>query len=213
MVKVNSPPEKKFSEKKEENWPCCDVIFNLSTDPDSGQRIAFEYKKAVFSNPYEQVKALAEEINKDLIPFGWAIAINPITKEQKFWSIIEENKGKIEKLSLTFNAPNLFKLTNELNDELKEIQKEYNLNKTTVEFENVDGKLKVPEDDNFVKQGVDYITRGGGEYTVTIKGKGRRRSVSSKDNIETKTFDFEDLEISASDPELLKSTIDTIFNS
>ncbi len=211
VLKIISPPEEKFLTKKEENWPCCDLIFNLSNDPLTGQRIAFEYKKAVFQNPYEQVKALADEINKDLIPFGWAIAINPITKEQKFWSIINENQGKIEKLSLTFNAPNLFKLTNALNDELKELQTEFNLNKTTVEFENVDGKLKVPEDDNFIKQGVDYITRGGGEYSVRIKGKGKR-CISSKDNIETKSFEFEDLEVSANNPTTLKTTLDTIFN-
>lgn len=204
------PPEEKFLEKKEENWPCCDVIFNLSKDSLTGQRIAFEYKKAIFSNPYEQVKALAEQINVDLMSFGYAIAINPITKEQKFWSIINENKGKIEGLSLTFNAPNLFGLTNSLNDELKEVQKEFNLTKATIEFENPDGKLIVPENTEIIKQGVDYITRGGGEYSVRIKGKGKR-VISSKDNIETKSFEFEDLEITSSNPEALKGTLDTIF--
>lgn len=210
LIRRNLSPNEQFEETQEENWPYCEILFNLDNDPDKGQKIAFAYKSYIFSSPYEQLKGLADEINSHLMMSGYAIAINPVTKERKFWDLIKENKGKIEKLSLSFNAPNLFNLKNSFNEELKEVQERLNLNKATIEFENTIGQLSVPEDDELIKQGVEYITKGGGEYSVKIKGHGRK-IISSKNNIETKTFDFEDLEVISTSPELLKITIKKIF--
>ena len=211
ILKRNLPPNQKFEETTEENWPHCEILFNLSKDQNKGQRIAFELKSSVFSSPYEQLKAFSDEINSRIMMSGYAISINPITKEQKFWSIVSENKGKMEKLSLTFNAPNLFNLKNTLTEELKEAQDSYKMTKTIVEFENPDGQLAVPEENDFLKQGVDYITRGGGEYSLKIKGRGRK-IISSKDNIETKSFEFDDLEFKTDLPDFIKNLIKQIFD-
>jgi hypothetical protein len=210
LIKRILPPNEQFEETKEENWPYCEVLFNLNKDPDKGQKIAFEYKSYIFSSPYEQLKIFADEINSHLMLTGYAISINPVTKEKKFWDLIKEHKGKIEKLSLSFNAPNLFGLKSSFNEELKEAQKEFNLTKTTVEFENPNGELLIPENAELVKQGVEYITKGGGEYSIKIKGHGRK-VISSKNNIETKTFDFEELEVIAGTPELLEIVLKKIF--
>lgn len=211
IIKKNAPPEEGFSTIKEETWPNCDLVFNLDDDPATGQRIAFEYSKAVFENPHTQIKAFADELNKDLFHSGWAISINPITSERKFWEFINSHKGKIERLTLTFNTPNLFKLNNALNDDLKELEQEYNVNKASLTLENVDGKLALPQDSDLINQSVEYITRGGGEYSVRIKGKGAR-VVSSNDNIKTKSVEFDDLEFFASSPDALKNALDSIFN-
>jgi len=210
LITRNLSPNEQFQETQEENWPYCEVLFNLDKDPEKGQKIAFAFKSYIFSSPYEQLKGLADEINSHLMMSGYVIAISPVTKEKKFWDLIKENRGKIEKLSLSFNAPNLFNLKNNFNEELKEAQDKLNLNKATIEFENTLGQLSVPEDDELIKQGVEYITKGGGEYSLKIKGRGRK-VISSKDNIETKAFDFEDLEIISSTPELLEITIKNIF--
>lgn len=193
-LRKSLPPEKLFEETREEHWPHCNVIFNLDNDSETGQKIIFEFKNNIFASPALQLKKLAEEINPLLMPSQFVLSINPVTESQEFWHIINQNKDKIEKLSFIFNSPNLFNLENDLNEELKGIQKDYLATKATIEFENPDGRLKVPEN-KLTKQGVEYITKGGGEYRVKIRGR-RRTVLSSKGKI--KTRDFPEVEIMGS---------------
>ena len=208
-IKRNSPPDKKFEETHEENWPYCTVIINTNTDNGTGQKIAFEFKSNIFPSPFEQLKHFADEINMHIFSSGYAIAINPITEEKEFWKIVKENENKIEKLTFSFNSPNLFGIKNSLNEDLKDLQKEYSSTKVSLELENPDGKLNIPKND-LTKQSVEYVTQGGGQYALKIKGK-YRKVISSKDNIKTKTFDDLDIHISGSNQETLFSIIDTIF--
>ena len=209
-IKRHLPPEKKFRSQDEESWPFCDVIFNLSGDHEKGQKIAFEYKSGVFSSPNEQLKHLAEKINEELMTYGYVFSVNPVTEEQEFWKIINDNKGKVEKLSFTFNAPNLFGLDNTLNEDLKNASKVYNINRATIELENSDGKLAVPENSELIKQGVEYVARGGGQYAIKLKGRGRRVLESSNKTV-TKTFDLEELDVVTDDGEFAKEILKKIF--
>lgn len=209
-IKKYLSPEKNFKSQDEENWPFCDVVFYLSSDHEKGQKIAFEYKSGVFVSPNDQLKYFSEKINETLMTYGYVLSINPVTEEQKFWKIVDDNKGKIEKLSFTFNAPNLLGLVNTLNNELKNVSKEYNVNKTTIELENSDGQLSVPENSELVRQGVEYVAKGGGQYSIKLKGRGRR-VLKSSNNIVTKNFDFENLDIVTNDGELTKEILKQIF--
>lgn len=211
-LRRNLPPANNFQETTEETWPFCYVLFNLNQDPRTGQKIAFEYKSSVFTNPFEQLKAFSEALNQLLVSSGYFIAINPVTQEQKFWSLIDEYQGRIEKLSFAFNAPNLFGLNNSLNQDLLDAQQRYGLNKATFELENSDGKLNVPKDDPFIKEGAEYITRGGGQYSIKIKGS-VRRVIKSKNNIETKVLNITNLEVEAKNPGIIKNVFDEIFGS
>ncbi|MBP9715063.1 MAG: hypothetical protein KBD52_01055 [Candidatus Pacebacteria bacterium] len=208
-IKRNSPPDKKFEETHEENWPYCTVVINTNTDNGTGQKIAFEFKSNIFPSTFEQLKHFADEVNTHIFSSGYAIAINPITEEKEFWKIVEENEDKIEKLTFSFNSPNLFGIKNSLNEDLKDLQKEYSSTKVSLELENPDGKLNIPKND-LTKQSIEYVTQGGGQYSLKIKGK-YRKVISSKDNIKTKTFDDLDIHINGSNQETLFSILDTIF--
>lgn len=209
-LKRNLPPQRKFEEMREESWPHCIVAFNISDDPNTGQRIVFEVKPYIFSSPYGQLKALANELNVKLLPTGYVISINPITVEQKFWDVVKENEDRIEKLSFSFNAPNLFDLKNSLTQELKDLQRDYSMTKATMELENPAGKLKIPEND-LTKQGVEYISKGGGEYRLAIRGIGRHIISSRKKNIKTRTFEGIDLNITTKDRTLIKDVLNRLF--
>ena len=208
-IKRNSPPDKKFEETHEENWPYCTIIINTNTDSGTGQKIAFEFKSNIFPSPYEQLKHFTDELNTHIFSSGYAIAINPVTEEKEFWKIIDDNKDKIEKLTFSFNSPNLFGIKNSLNDDLKDLQKEYSSTRVSLELENPDGKLTIPKN-TLTKQSVDYVTKGGGQYSLKIKGK-YKKVISSKDNIKTKTFEDLDIHINGNNQETLFSILDTIF--
>ncbi len=188
-IKRHLPPDENFEETVEESWPFATVIINTNPNNGKGQKIVFELKSNVFPSPQEQIKNLQDELNTFLLSSGYAIAINPVTEVREFWHVVDENEGKIEKLTFSYNAPNLFGIKDSLNDELKGLEKEYNSNRISIELENSAGLLKVPKND-LTNQSVEYITKGGGEYSLKIKGK-VKKVLKSKDSIVTKSFDID----------------------
>lgn len=213
-LKRSLPPEDGFEETIDENWPHCLVFFNLDEDPNTGQKIAFEYKSNIFKTPLVQLQDLANELNIALFSSNYAVAVHPIIEERKFWDIVKENEGKIEKVTFSFNAPNLFNLKNNLNDDLKNAQQKFGLTKATVEFENPQGKLTLSDEDEFLKQGVEYVRKGGGDFHLKLKN-GKRTVVRSEDGVMTKTVDeYEDMEarIKFDNAEVMNSAIKNIFD-
>lgn len=212
-LKRSLPPEEGFEETIDENWPHCLVFFNLDENPNTGQKIAFEYKSNIFKVPFIQLQDLAEEFNVGLFSSNYAVSIHPVTEERKFWDIVKQNQGKIEKVTFSFNAPNLFNLKNNLNDDLKNAQEKFGLTKATVEFENPQGKLTLSEDDEFLQQGVEYVRKGGGDFHLKLKN-GKRTVVKSEDGVMTKIVEYEDMEarIKFDNIEVMNSAIKDIFD-
>lgn len=209
VIRRNLPPEDKFQETLEENWPHCLVLFNTNPDRGRGQKIAFEYKSYIFTSPHEQLKHLQDELNTHLFAYGYALSINPITHEQEFWNIVDQNQDRIEELTFSFNTPNLFELKNSLSTDLKALQGEYSTTKVSLTLENPNGKLIIPKN-KLTNESVDYIARGGGEYAVKIKGR-VRKVLKSKNNIETKTFDDIDITINGGEQKPLFDLLGKIF--
>lgn len=207
-IKKNSPPDQKFEETYEENWPYCYVVINTNTDHGTGQKFAFELKSSVFPSPFEQLKHFADVLDIHLFASGYAIAINPVTEEKEFWKLVDQHHNKIERLTFTFNAPNLFGIENSLTEDLKSLQKEYSTTKVSLELENPDGKLNVPKND-LTNQSIDYITKGGGQFELRLKG--RKITLRSKDNIKTKSFDDLDLHINGDNQQTLFDVLGKIF--
>jgi len=213
-LKKSLPPEDGFKETVDVNWPHCLLFFNLDDDSVTGQKIAFQYKSNIFKEPIIQLEDLAYELNADLLASNYELQIEPIIKEHVFWDLVKENQGRIESVTFSFNAPNLFRLENDLNDDLKEAQKKFGLTKAKVEFENPQGNLTLPEDDKFLKEGVDYVRRGGGDFQLRIKGM--KKTIKSKDGVLVKSVEYDDLEarinINFDNTDVLKSAIKDIFD-
>jgi len=208
-IKRRMSAQDKFKEVSGEDWPHCALFFNLDNDPNKGQTIAFEYKSCIFRNPLSQLRVFAEEINLHISQSGYIMSISPVTKVQNFWNIIKINKDKkIERLSLSFNVPNLFNLNNRLEEDLRDAQVNYGITKAKIELENPYVGINISESDSLMKQGADYIARGGGEYKIHLKeGK---KVISSKEKIVTKTI--KDLEIDIKTKDLGQREIFSILN-
>lgn len=190
------PPQEKFKEIKTENWPNCHMFINMSEDPKNGQRIAIEHKTWIFVNPLAQLRALADKINEVFLNNGFVLSINPITQESKFWEIIKQYRGQIEELKFTYDAPNLFNLQTSLNEDLKKARDIHNATETTMILKNKDGNLKIPDDNSLIKESVEYVGKGGGEYRIKAKTK----IITSKDNVRSKSITAEiELETSNKD--------------
>jgi hypothetical protein len=207
-IKRNLQSENDFIQEVEDDYPNCQIFFNLSNDPDKGQRIAFEYKSQVFRSPEKQLKALEDFINSQLLHKGYVISIHPIVDKSEFWSIVQKYKGKIEKLTFSYSVPNLFNLQNSLSVDLKSVGSKYCGTKISAVIENKDGQLEIPKDDPFILQSAEYTGRGGGEYKFKIKNV--KSEISSGKNV--KTISFDELELIGHDSDKMKQIINEIFN-
>ncbi len=207
----HASPEKNFKKEKEEDWPNCMVFINIGENPENGQMIAFEYKRSIFQQPLKQLQEFINKINNKLLQHGLVATINPVTKEYDFWKIVEQNEGNIEELDLFFAAPNLLNIINTLNEDLKNLQEEFGITNTGVSLVNKNANLKIPKNNRLIKEGVEYITKGGGEFKFKIKGGIRSKIISSEQKIKSIELDL-DVDLATTDPQTVKDFFNKIFN-
>ncbi len=170
------------------------MFIKLSGDPKEGQQIAIEHKPWIFFNPLWQLRALADRVNDTLRENGLALSINPITQETKFWELVKTYTGQIEELRFTYSSPNLFNLENSLNEDLKKLRDTQNVTEASMILKNKEGNLKIPEDNPLIKESVEYVVKGGGEYRI----KAKKKIITSKDNVRSKSVTTE-IELGTSD--------------
>lgn len=199
-------PQEKLEAETVESWPHVRVFVNIASDPDKGQILAIESRSNVFRNTTLQLDAFQKYVNEMLKSTGYEINIHPVGSGEKFWDIINANKGQIRELTFRYSAPNLFNLKNNLNDELRDAQQEFMLTKAKVSFENPGGQLKVDPENDFIKQSVEYVTKGGGDYVVKAK-----RVYKSKDSISSQNVDEVELEVAVKDKQSFKQFCDKLF--
>lgn len=206
LAKILSP-EDGFKKEFEENWPYCDVFIRLDGDTKNGQTIAIERNTGIFSKPISPLQAWANKINETLSCEGYLLSIHPVTEEKDFWAVVRENKDEIQQLTFSFSTPNLLNLRSSLNEDLKTLQKEYNATETSIGLSNPAGNLKISPESKLVKEGVEYITKGGGEYKLKIRGNVR----SSRDKTKHKAIDIElDIDLNTTDKQIFIRTLEEL---
>lgn len=209
-VKIQHSPEEDFEIEAVDTWPRVPLLINTDSDPENGQSIAIELNGSIFQHPHVQIRILVSELNKTILKRkGYEMAIHPISEQNEFWDVVSRFEGSINSLEFEFSAPNLFNSTDSLNDELRDARDHFGMTKASIKVENSDGELRVPSDNNFIKQGVNYITEGGGEYKIKLKN---RNIITGADSIKSKEINETELEIAASNKETLKEFCDTLFS-
>lgn len=203
------PTEHSFEEKSVDHYPYCELFFHFSSDPEMGQKIAFEINTGVFREPKIQLQKFAEELNEKLFIYNYSISISPILEKNAFWSLVDKYDGKIEKVTFSYAVPNLFKLENSISEDLKDLWIKNNATNVRTELENKAGKLNLSRDDTFLSESADYIERWWWEYVLHIKWK----RISNKKNFKTKNIIDFDIKLTSDNPDIAKSIFSTVFDT
>lgn len=210
MVKISKGPETKFSEVQEENRPHTFVAMNFSNDPNKWQTIAIEYKSNIFLDPLTQLRNLFDDINENLAVKWYLIQIAPILELHQFWDTINQIQEweKILSVEFSLNVPNLFWIQDELNDELRNAQTQYNAMQTEFKLSNEQEGLSLNQSNPFLDQSVSYIEKWGWQYKIKMTWN---KLINSESGAKSTTLDF-DLDITTSDDATLTLVLDKIFN-
>ena len=171
---VNLPPERAFDETDQARWHVANFLLDVSHHED-GQKIAFEGIHKL-GNPLTIVRGMAERINSKNPEARWETTANTITEAQEFWDAVDEHKGKITEMELSFVAPNLLGGHEKLKESLKTLHEENNMQTTDIKLRNSEGKLE-PDSTN-VRESLIFIGEGGGNARLKV---GRKTIYNSKE--------------------------------
>lgn len=148
------------------------------------QIILFELKTSVFSSlnvSKEKLKACFESVFSF---YGFEVLFEEITDSNTFWTFVNDATG-IYEIAIILNSPNLFGGFNNTNDMLKQISETYNNSQTTIKLTGKKAVLRnIKQNNKPLSDAVEYVSGGGGEWTLTVASKsGERKTYKSKHNI------------------------------
>lgn len=182
--------ERDFVRTKFDSEPSC--LIAIYNTPEK-QIIAIEADKTSFGRSFTVKTLLERFLGKELKNYNLGLSIQPKYEVQEFWHLIEKYEGRVEKLSFEFKYPNSPDVNKTINEELKDISKNLNSNKTRLEFgaEKNEVLTNLSEENTDLSNLAKASAEGAGPAKLKIKGF--KRMVTTADN-KVKSFEFDELE-------------------
>lgn len=195
-----------FQEELLEDWPSIQVI--VWNDP-TKQIIAIQDRQKAFQNTKSVLKVILQVINIALENHQLKVYAEPITRKEAFWDIISEYQGRIKDIRFELITPNMANISGALSDDLKDLAKNTNTAKTTLEINSDDDSVLTINRQNAQINGlVNYASEGGGN--ITLRARGINKSIKTSDTI--KSLEINELEISGDTIGIVISMLDKILN-
>lgn len=159
---------------KDEDFPYVNVFVELKS-----QKFLIQSNTQVFEN-YNTCRDVIQNIMNNFYRDSYkdvVIEINPILKEEEFWSFFGENK-KIYNLHFSLCTPNLFGAETAATDFLDDVKENTGANHADITFSNSDGNI-IPNRKG-INSFVEYVSAGGGTWHITYsESDGKKMKVSS----------------------------------
>jgi hypothetical protein len=189
---------KDFEVRRIDNWPNVRVLCN---NLPNRQIIAIENNPQVFYRTTTVANIIEYNINKRLKDYQLQVKVNPIFSSYDFWAIVNKYQQSITQVSFTMVTPNLSDISQNLELDLKAINRDTNTQITKMELNSSDDDhLTISPNSSFIKSLVDYSSAGGG--TINLKAKGVRRKITTQDSITE--INIDEVELSGSEQEIFR---------
>lgn len=193
-----------FMRQEYPDWKAANLFID-PTGEDDGQKVAM-HQVPVVGTPISVMRSFTDHLNTQNRQADWTITVNVISSKSEFWAAVEQNKGRIGELDLTFATPNIWGGTTETENALKKLQKENNADEVEVKLKNADKDLKVDSKD--IRDSVEYIAKGGG--SVVLREDGKTVLYNSEENVVTES-PIGDTPIPEGDTEALRLLANKLF--
>ena len=188
--------EPELEEQDIPNWE--KLLFVIDTNE---QIIAIEHNTQI-APPKSIKKVISTITNKVAAEYGYEINLSFLVKSIAFWEIINEAQG-LYQIAFSLHAPNLFGGSKKANEWLRELKKRHNITRYSFDLRNEKGRLYYEKDE--LESYRDYADSGGGEWTIGIFDKEKRkRKYKSIDHIQKKSIEL--------DNSLLKNITKNVMN-
>lgn len=153
-----------------DDYPNCKIFVN----PDKNAML-IEYNHEVADSVLKLKSIIQNVLCKDIHNMGYSIAIELITKTIDFWDYINDNSGKLTSVEFTFIRPNFLRGFPTATDYVNGFSG-YNISSVTTKIENKDGNLSIPVNNTFIDDALNYTAAGAGKWSISAKGKHKKKS-------------------------------------
>lgn len=162
----------------EPNLPFVYLIFDIKR-----QLLLIEINTSVFAKIAQAKQKVQKCFEQQFMMYGFEVILEEIIDENTFWSYVEKSNS-IHDVTITLNSPNLFSGFLEIGKMLKGIRELYNNTQTTLKVTNKNGPLTgITKENPELVSAVRYSSGGGGEWSLTVKTGGVKRTFRSRNNI------------------------------
>ena len=180
---------KELTKEKVESWPNVTVIVDNSPDV---QAIAVSRNPRAFSSSRVLIEHLSRVIGSRLKAKGLTIEIREQFNSADFWTVVNENKRKVQRIRFEMVSPNMANISGALEVDLRSLNRDTHSQRVDIELNAPPGSALAIETSNPLINGcLDYASRGGGD--IAIKIQGWRKEIRTSTSV--KTIEIESLEI------------------
>lgn len=180
---------KELTKEKVESWPNVTVIVDNSPDI---QGIAVSRNPRAFSSTRVLIEHLSRVIGSRLKVKGLTIEIREQFNSADFWTVVNENEGKVQRIRFEMVSPNMANISGVLEVDLRRLNRDTHAQRVDIELSAPSGSALAIETGNPLINGcVDYASQGGGD--IAIKIQGLRKEIRTSTSV--KTIEIENLEI------------------
>ncbi|NEX45223.1 hypothetical protein G3572_03325 [Rhodobacter sp. ETT8] len=164
---ANRPPHEGYAEYLLEAWKAAVLVVDPTEHAD-GQKLALQQHGDV-GKPSSLAPRLlkALEANQEWVQF--LASVHPITNAEAFWDWVKKNEGKITKIRIELEVPNMFGGDDEYDREMKQFREREKAQRVAIEVENPDG---INAETDRIRYTADKaMAKGTGRIKAKAKGK------------------------------------------
>lgn len=170
-VIINNATETDIDKINQDSYPFSYII--VDTDR---QLFLIQKNSEISTNTETIIHAIEKIFSSFLIEKKVTLRLTPITESSSFWETVKNNQGKISSLEFEFLSPNFLGQSYKINELMKELKEETNVDSMKMIMKNENGNLTVFDRYPFFKDALEYISNGGGKWKMHFSGGGKATS-------------------------------------
>lgn len=154
-------------EKHETSYPPIHII--IDNEP-QWQIIAIE-RTPEYPKTTGLINKIAKSIDRILAKHNLIVKPSALSRNDKFWDYIENNKDDIQNISFTLITPNMSNISAKLSEQIKQNAKKTKASETNFSIKAEKGaSLLIDRENELIGSMIEYISDGGGSASITARG-------------------------------------------
>lgn len=139
------------------------------------QVILIQKNTSVFQDYEAVLNSIEDHLNNLLAEYELRVFVEPLTEKADFWRTIQMLKY-IYEVTFELHMPNFLGETQKhLKEALETFREEYNATGVSTRISNPDGRLNILESDPQTNTDLEWITKGGGSWSINGKKEGEKK--------------------------------------
>jgi|GEM_PF-3419663 len=175
----NRSPAHGFTEYLHEAWKAAVLILDPGDHKD-GQKLSIQSHPDV-GKPSSIAPRLIQALEERIDGLSYLTSVHEISNEEAFWDFVKRNEGRVTRLTVLLEVPNMFGGDQEYDDEMRKFRDIEHAQKVKVEISNPEGLDLDTERVHYTVE--KAMSKGTGLVTARAMGKNNKFSSENQQEV------------------------------